>query len=296
MPSSLPFQFGISEFTTWPWSFEQDVEQYARLGVDCIEVCEFKLDQSRIAQQLTLIGKHNLKISSVQPSVRTLFPSQSEPEPKDVGQRMARFRQTIENFGQLAADVPFVTNTGIPPNGNIQEVLDTATREYRLVADFARERGARVALEPLNASIMNIESAIWTLQQGMRLVEAVDRPNFGICLDAWNIWQNADILETIKACGESIFVVQLSDWRTPRSYQDRLIPGKGEIPLPSLLRAIQESGYRGPYVVEIFSGNVPDSLWKGDLDRVITESRDGVARAWAEADRLDFGVSSTHRE
>ncbi len=283
MSTSPPIQFGISEFTTWPWSFEQDVEHYARLGVDAIEICEFKLDQKRIAEQLAIVKQHGLRISSVQPSVRTLFPSSSQPEPKDVPQRMKRFQQTIERFGDVASGVPFVTNTGIPPNGNIQHVLDTAVNEYRAVADFAAQRGARVALEPLNAAIMNVESAIWTLQQGMELVEAVDRPNFGICLDAWNIWQNAGIIDAIRACGDRIFVVQLSDWRTPRSLQDRLIPGQGAIPLPPMLRAIHEAGYRGPYVVEIFSGDVPDSLWKGDLEQVITESRDGVERAWEMA-------------
>jgi sugar phosphate isomerase/epimerase len=282
--SSLPsYRFGISEFTTWPWSFEQDVEGYARLGVDTIEVCEFKLDEGRMSEQLASIGSHTLDISSAQPVVRTLFPSQSQPEPKDIPARMTRFRQTIERFGDLAAGVPFVTNTGNPPAGNMQEVFDTAAREYRSVADYAAERGARVALEPLNPSIANIETAIWMLQQGMRVVEAVDRPNFGICLDAWNIWQNPQLDDAIKACGDRIFVVQLSDWRTPRSFQDRLIVGQGEIPLPPMLRAIHEAGYRGPYVVEIFSGDVPDSLWKGDLNKVITESRAGLDRAWQQA-------------
>lgn len=278
-----PYTFGISEFTTWPWSFEQDVELYAALGVETIEICEFKLDEKKLADQLDLIRQNGLTVSSVQPSVRTLFPSQSQPTPKDVPDRMARFKDTIERFRPVAAGVPFVTNTGNPPDGNMQEVLDTATREYRKVADFAAEHGARVALEPLNAAIMNVESSIWTLQQGMDVVAAVDRPNFGICLDAWNIWQNADILDAIRACGDRIFVVQLSDWRTPRSYQDRVIPGQGSIPLPPMLRAIHESGYQRPYVVEIFSGDVPDSLWKGDLSAVIRESRDGLDRAWNEA-------------
>jgi sugar phosphate isomerase/epimerase len=281
--ATTSYQFGISEFTTWPWSFEQDVEGYARLGVGWIEVCEFKLDEQRGAEQLGLIAQRGLAISSVQPAVRTLFPSQSQPEPKDVSERMARFRQTIERVGLFASNAPFVTNTGPPPKGNMQEVLDRAAREYRALADFAAEHGVRVALEPLNATIMNIESAIWTLQQAMRIVTAVDRPNFGICLDAWNIWQNAGIAEEIRACGDRIFVVQLSDWRTPRSYQDRFIVGQGEIPLPALLRAIHESGYRGPYVVEIFSGDVPDSIWDRDLSEVIQQNRAGLDAAWSQA-------------
>ena len=38
------FQFGVSQYTTQQWTFEQDIEAYAALGVDCVEVCEYKLD------------------------------------------------------------------------------------------------------------------------------------------------------------------------------------------------------------------------------------------------------------
>src|SRR2546423_14577668 len=111
-----PFQFGVSEFTTQPWSFEQDVETYKQLGVDTIEVCEFKLDDDRVAEQLALLGQHGLPITSVQPTTRTLFPSRSQPEPKEPRERMAQFRRTIERVSQATPGVPLVTNTGIPPN------------------------------------------------------------------------------------------------------------------------------------------------------------------------------------
>lgn len=277
------YLFGVSEFTTWPWTFEQDLAGYARLGVDTIEVCEFKLTEVRIAEQLADVAHHGLTMSSAQPSVRTLFPSASQPEPKDVPARMARFRRTVESFGELAAGLPFVTNTGNPPGGNMQLVLDTAVREYRALAEFAAGVGAQIALEPLNPTIMNVESTIWTLQQAVELVQRVDSSNFGICLDSWNVWQNPDVLDAVRACGERIFVVQLSDWRTPRSYQDRLIPGQGEIPLAAFLRAVHDAGFRGALSVEIFSGDVPDSLWKGDLNWVIEESRAGIDRAWTAA-------------
>ncbi len=280
-----PYQFGISEFTTWPWSFEQDVDTYARLGVDAMEVCEFKLndDAARAGDQLALVAPHNLAITSVQPATRTLLPSRSQPEPKDVPARMARFRRAIERVGPFAPGAPFVTNTGNPPNGNIAHVYDLATREYRALAEFAADHGARVALEPLNPSTMNVESAIWTLTQAMRVVTAVDHAAFGICLDYWNIWQEAEVEAAIRACGDRVFVVQLSDWHTPRSLQDRAIVGQGDIPLPPLLRATHESGWRGAYSVEIFSHDVPNSLYDRDLSEVIRENRAGLDRAWAEA-------------
>jgi sugar phosphate isomerase/epimerase len=279
----LPFRFGVSQFTTWPWSFEQDVENYARLGVDSIEVCESKLDDDRAADQLSLIGQRGLEISSVQPAVRTLFPSQMQPEPENPPERMARFRRAIERISRFARGAPFVSNTGPPPNGNVRDVFDVAVREYRELADFAQEQGVSVALEPLDAVLMNVETAIWTLDQTMQIVTAVDRANFGVCVDTWNVWQNADVTGAIKACGDRIFVVQVSDWRTPRSYADRHIIGQGEIPIPTLIRAIHESGYRGAYTLEIFSQDVPNSLWDADLSRVIRENRAGLEEAWREA-------------
>jgi len=280
------FQFGVSQFTTNPWTFERDVETYAQLGVSAIEICEVKMDPARIAAQMALVKDAGLEVTSVQPVTRTLFPSLSQPEPVDVGERMARFKQTITTLAPSVPDVAFVSNTGIPPGGNMQEVLDTAATQYKALAEFAAEHGVKIALEPLNPSIVNIESAIWTLQQAMEVVGAVGQENFGICLDCWNVWQNADIHSAIRDCGPKIFVVQISDWRTPRSFLDRLVPGQGEIPLPEFLRAVHDASFRGAYSVEIFSQGVPNALWDSDLEQVIKDSRAGTEAAWAAAGTL----------
>ncbi len=276
--------FGVSQFTSAPWGFERDVEEYARLGVAAIEVCEDKLDGERYSQQLALVEERGLEISSAQPSVRTLFPSRTQPEPEEPGERASAFRRTVERFGGFADGVPFVLNTGPPRCGNIREVMEATVREGRALAEHAGERGASVALEPLSPALMNVESAIWTLEQAMQIVDAVDRRNFGICLDLWNIWQNHEVATQILACGDRILVVHVSDWRTPRSLEDRHVVGTGEIPLPGLLRAIQESGYRGAYTLEIFSRGVPDSLWEPErLAAVITQSRENLQSAFLEA-------------
>ena len=165
------YQFGVSEFTTRPWTFEQDVEHYARLGVQAIEVCEFKLDPARWQEQIALPAAHGLEVTSVQPARPHPVPQQAQPEPLDIGERMALFRRTITRLAPSVPGVAFVTNTGIPPDGNIQLVWDTAIREYRELAAFAADHGVRVALEPLNAAIMNIETAIWTLPQAMEIVQ-----------------------------------------------------------------------------------------------------------------------------
>ncbi|MFD0795398.1 sugar phosphate isomerase/epimerase family protein [Mucilaginibacter litoreus] len=278
----FPFQIGISEFTTRPWTFEQDIANYAKLGVDMIEVCEEKLDPMRYREQMTMIAEHGVTISAVQPLVRTFGSSQMQLEPRILNERVSRLRCSIKRLSPFAIGCPFIVNTGAPQQGNVDAMVKITVRELRELAGFAADHGVTLALEPLNASSMNSESAIWTIAQAMEIIDAVNRDNVGICLDLWNIWQNAHLEEEIHRAAGQIFALQVSDWRTPQSASDRLIPGEGIMPLGQLLHTVEKTGYSGACTVEIFSQGVPDSLYATDLDEVIRRSIKGLTGAWFE--------------
>ncbi len=282
--TDLPFAFGVSEFTTMPWTFDQDVARYAALGVDTIEVVEAKLDDDRFAEQMASITAAGLGISGVQPTVRTFFDSRMTPEPRGLEERVACLRASIERLGRHAPGVPFITNTGAHPRGDMAEAMRVVGDRLGELARVAADNGVRLALEPLNPTSVNVESAIWTVDQGLDVIDAAGRDEVGLCLDYWNVWQNADIEAAIARAGDRIFTVQASDWRRPRSFADRIAPGEGAIPLARLLAATRGTGYDAPYVVEIFSMDVPDSLYDGDLEAVIRRSRDGMAAAWTGSD------------
>lgn len=285
MPTNaqLPMSFGVSQFTTMPWTFDEDVERYARLGVEAIEIVEDKLDPARFEQQLRSVAEAGLSISAVQPAVRTFFASRMVPEPKRLEDRVARLRSSIERLAPFAPGAPFITNVGAHPAGNMDEAILLVTRELKALAPLAADHGVRLAIEPLNPTSVNVESAIWTVEQALAIIEGTGHDEVGLCLDYWNVWQNADILGQIARSGTRIFTVQASDWRTPRSFADRIVPGDGIIPLAALMRATRDSGFEGPYVVEIFSNEVQDSLYDGDLGSVIERSRSGMAAAWHDS-------------
>ena len=277
---SLPFVFGISEFTTMPWTFDQDVERYARLGVDTIEVVEAKLDDQRWTEQMRSISAAGLGISGVQPRVRTFFDSKMMPDPKPLDERVACLRRSIERLGRFAPGVPFITNTGAHPKGDMAEAMAVVSRELKELAKVAVDHGVTLALEPLNPTSVNVESAIWTVDQALDVIEATGSEAVGLCLDYWNIWQNQGLEAAIARAGNRILTVQASDWRTPRSFADRIVPGDGAIPLSDLIAMTRATGYTKPWVVEIFSNDVPDSLYENDLGSVVTRCRAGMAAAW----------------
>ncbi|MDQ2993156.1 MAG: sugar phosphate isomerase/epimerase, partial [Candidatus Eremiobacteraeota bacterium] len=157
----------------------------------------------------------------------------------------------------------------------------TARREFAELARYAQAHGVRIALEPLNPSLMNLDTSVWALADALDIVEDVGHPAFGLCVDTWNIWQSPGLNEAIQRAGDRIFLVQVSDWRAPLGYYDRLVPGDGTIPLVPIVDAIRSAGYDGPYVVEIFSSeSLPGSLWRADLDEVLDRSIVGFGNVW----------------
>lgn len=273
--------FGVSEFTTWPWSFEQDLENYVALGVGAIEVCEFKLDDSRVERQLAALAESGLLVSSIQPRLHSLFPDQPRPEPREPAERMALFRRTIQRFAKVAPGATLVSITGAAPGGNYRHAFETAVREYRALAEFAGEQGVRIAVEPLNPILMNVDTFICSLPDAMEIVAAVDLPNFGVFVDVWHVWPDAAAEKHILQCGDEIFGVHINDWHRPRHFGDRISLGEGEIDLPHLLQAIRDSGYSGAYTLEIFSSeHLPNSLWRNDLRQLITANQSAFEELW----------------
>jgi len=280
--------FSVSEFTTWHQTFEQDVVLYTSLGIKGIEICERKLstDPDEARNQLKLVHKNGLKVTSVQPRCHALFNDSMCPELHDPDERAACFRATIDLFAEAFPDecIPLVAISGNAPNHNHRLAHETARRIYPQLADYAAERGLRIMFEPLNPIIMNADAFIVSLDEAMRLIHDVRHDHFGLMLDLWHVWQEPSIQQRIAQLdGSRIFGVHVCDWPEggPRHIGDRVLPGEGIIDLPSLLKAIECSGYQGAYCLEIFSiDELGDSLWLQGPADVIRRGKSGFEHAW----------------
>jgi sugar phosphate isomerase/epimerase len=277
---NTPLPFGMSQYTTWPLTFEEDFALYREAGISAIEVCEAKLDPKKAEAQLRQLRDSGLTVSSVQPQLHSLFPDFPRPEPADPHERMMRLRGTIERFGPLFPGTTLVSISGAVPKGDYALGYRTAAREYREIARIAADHGVRVALEPLNPILMNIDTFICSVAQAARIVDEVDHPQFGLFLDVWHYWEETGAAEIIRAHGPKIFGVHVNDWRDPRAFGDRYLPGEGTLPLVDLLRTIRAAGYTGIYTLEIFSElHLENSLW-ADPARTVREGHAAFAKIW----------------
>lgn len=273
--------FGVSEFTTWPLSFEEDVALYRECGVDAIELCEFKLaDGAAGEDQLRQLKDSGLALASVQPRLHSLFPDAPRPEPADPRERMMRVEATMRRIGKHFPGATLVSITGAAPRADFAAAYRTAVEEYGHMARVAEDCGVHLAVEPLNPILMNADTFLCTLRQAGRLVEDVDHPSFGLFVDVWHVWEDASAPALIAKYGPKIFGVHINDWKTPRSFGDRHLPGDGEIPLVPLLQAVRAAGYQGAYTLEIFSeDHLENSLW-ADPQRTVREGRRRFDQLW----------------
>jgi sugar phosphate isomerase/epimerase len=266
-PVPAPNSFGISQFTTWPWPFERDLREYALAGATAIEICEFKLDRGNCEPQLRAVGPAGLRVSSVQTTLHAIFPDSLAPAPFDPELRVKHIAAAMTRIAPHVPDgTPFVVITGAAPRGDCERVFRTMLDVLPGLADHAAGLGVRLAFEPLNPVLFNTDTSLWGLDAALDLIERVDHPNLGVCLDSWNVFQTPDLIETIERAHGKIFVVQLSDWQRPRANADRRNLGEGIIPTADIVAAARRAGYAGSYVLEIFSEeSLPDSLWRGDI-------------------------------
>lgn len=252
----------ISQITTTPLSIEEDLALCQRFGC-ALEIAERKLslDPGEAREQLARIQESGVRVTSIQPRTLTIYPSASAPAPQEPEARLAELVASVDLFSPYWPDLPLVSNTGADGDGNEARVWEGCIQHYQTLAEHARQKGMRIALEALGPSLMNRNSILFAFSQAQEMVAQVGRENFGLCLDLYNSWQDPGLPTSIEHASK-LFIVQLADWRRPHSLHDRRALGEGKVPLQQLLKAVAETGYTGDYVLEIFSESVPDSLWK----------------------------------
>jgi 4-hydroxyphenylpyruvate dioxygenase len=147
---------------------------------------------------------------------------------------------------------------------------DLRASQLAELAELAGAHGVKVAYEALAWG-----KYVNDYEHAYRLVEMVDHPNFGTCLDSFHIlsrdWDTAPI-EKINA--EKIFFVQVAD--APKLSMDvlswsrhyRVFPGEGQFELAKFMGHVVRAGYTGPVSLEVFN----DVFRQSDVERTAVDA------------------------
>jgi D-psicose/D-tagatose/L-ribulose 3-epimerase len=140
------------------------------------------------------------------------------------------------------------------------------------VAERARPKGVRLAIEPLNrfeCYLLNDASA------GARFAAEVGA-GAGILYDTFHAHiEEKDPAATIRAHADSIALVHVSE-------NDRSIPGRGQVRWRDTFEALKAVHYPGPLVVEAFGLALPElsaatRIWRRMFDDELALAREALA-------------------
>ncbi|HSC22541.1 MAG TPA: sugar phosphate isomerase/epimerase [Casimicrobiaceae bacterium] len=175
--------------------------------------------------------------------------------------------------------------------------FDAQVADLRKLAMLAVPLCVRIAYEPLSwgRHVDDLPGA-WTL------VQAVDRANLGLAIDAFHFVASGtplDVLEELYPA--KLFLVQLSDFvgSAPASREERretarhlrVFPGEGSHSdaIAGLIRAVDRLGYAGDYSFEVFN----DDYMQMSPSRVAERARRSLA--WIVS-RVSRGSLPVRRE
>ena len=159
-----------------------------------------------------------------------------------------RLNHKLDLMRSLSAKTLLITASTRRDTVSDPEVI---ANDFRDLADRAAVIGCRVALLalPWSAHIRSEEEAI-------NVVSAVDRPNFGIALNSlFSLADGSQAAKLRDIPGNRIFHVQLSDGLAIDYDMGRLksvfglLPGQGDLNLPSFVRVLSRAGYPGPWSI-----------------------------------------------
>jgi sugar phosphate isomerase/epimerase len=278
--------FAVCEFTTLPASFEEDVAAYADAGADGIGICEIKLVEGREREQLAVFRGSGLLAGSCVPAVPSILALPRLPGPETPAERVEALCAGIRRLAPFRPTA-VVCLTG--PAGALgeEEARRTLVDGLRAVCAEAELHGLRVGLEPMSAAFREDWTTITTLGEAAELCDEVGAANLGLTFDTWHLWDTPHLREEVERLADRIVAVHVNDWRgETRGWCDRVLPGEGVAPLPAVLRLLHESGWRGPYELEVFSDDgafgdaYPDSLWREDPAGLVRRGREAFLRQW----------------
>ena len=277
-------RISVSQITTLPSSFDEDLRVYAAAGVEGIGVWEIKLPDGEDEPASRALRDSGLASTNAVPAVPSILPLPLMPGPEEPEERVAAICASIRRLARFEP-AACVCLTG--PARDRPDARAVVVEGLRAIADEAARLGVRMGVEPVNRVGGEDWTIVSSISETVELLEEVGRPGLGIMFDVWHLWETPTLLADIREHAGRLVGVHVCDWRDPtRGWADRVLPGDGAADLPAILHALDDAGWDGYYDLEIFSDNgvfgnaYPDSLWDVPAPELVRRGREQLLEQW----------------
>lgn len=248
--------FGISTFLFHGQRLSRaHLEEIAAHGFDAIELFALRphfdyADPAAIASLAEWLQATGLSLHSVHAPINEFYANGAWGRALSIADRDGRAAAVREAVAamQIARTVPFpylVVHVGTPDayvSSRQDNNLDQARRAIEDLHAAAALLGIRLALEVIPNALSSADSLV-------RLVDDLELPDAGLCLDFGHAFLMDDVVDAIEAASGHLFTTHVHD--NDGRDDAHLVPFEGQIDWPRALFAMQKVGYEGRVVFEL---------------------------------------------
>jgi D-psicose/D-tagatose/L-ribulose 3-epimerase len=269
-------RFGVNTFVWVSPCTTQAVEELAprvrEMGFDILELSVENpalIDVNRV--------KQILDANDLQPIVCGAFGPDRDlasAKPQYVENAKTYIRWLIDAAVALGSAVvcgPMYSSVGkahLEDEGERKAEWQRAVNNVREMAQYAKPRGVKLALETLNrfeTDLLNVVS------QGNQFIDQTGMENVGFHLDTFHMHlEEKNSGDAIRDAGDRIFHFHACE-------NDRGVPGTGQVHWEEVAHALKVVGYDGPVVIESFTSQVKEIARAVCIWREIAPSQDAIA-------------------
>lgn len=255
-------RLSLNQKTTNTWSVAEAVDGCVRAGIPAIGLWREPVQAVGVQAAAKLVKNAGLRVSSL---CRGGFLTASDQDVRTAA--LDDNRLAIDEAAELGAPCLVLVVGGLPSNdkdlaGARQRVADAVAE----LEPYAKQRGVKLALEPLHPMYCADRAVLSTLAQALDLARTFD--DVGVAVDTFHLWWDPTVAQEIARAGERILTYQVCDFLVPMPADNLLargMMGDGVIDFAPMTKAVAATGYTGDIEVEIFNADV----WAADPDEVV---------------------------
>ena len=240
----------------WKSNIMSDIRIAKEAGFDAIEVAGTKIwDYVETGRSLDDIverlNQYNMKIISINDICHV-----ERTDDDAVRETLAETEKLSAIAQKLGCDciqlVPLLALEG----RSEEEVLELTGKNIARICDIGAKYGVRFQLEPVGWSPIN------SLRLTKKLIDIVDRDNFGTVVDFFHLFVGGETTpDDVRSLDpKKIYHIHFCDCRLPKEgevFDETILrgmyAGEGEVPMEEWVQAVKDTGYDGWWSYELIS-------------------------------------------
>ncbi len=253
-------RLSISEFSSYRWTFFQDVVNYSAAGIGSIGVWRSKLDEYGAEAAAELLHEMQMRVSSLS-WAGGFTGSNGYSHSFSVEDAI----QAVYQAHMIGAD-KLIVHPGALNSHTHSHAMRLVKSGIESMLPTARDLGVQLLVEPIFER-KNPWSFMNSLESYLDLLWYFCPSQIGLVLDLFHVGRYPQILSSASRIADRIALVQLADCRNLEGHFVRCELGSGCVPINAWLNVLEEAEYDGDFEIELHGCQFENDHYTDLLER-----------------------------